>query len=342
MQKRFRFLLILLSIYLSAGIISSHQQLPVFFEHGLRGNPERYASRGIQKLLGLENDTRTPYSSARGDAIPEELSETISFTAIQARNPLWRWAWRCHRELVLLRALRGSALGQQQDVQRLKALFEKNGTQEQLPESQEMLLVGHSNGAAIALNTMHDMKWRGGILFAPFCHGSLAFRHFPPLSEVSKSDVTEQYIVPAIRSLLVPLYTRTERQPIDLAASEMNKETPILIVSIKDDPKVPQYHQFALYLTLKKAGYTVYLYEVQHGDHEYIMTEAQQKQYPEEYAELAAVAQGFRAYTEGSGGIPLPLANRDAAEIERRLIALYGKASVTNLETFQHDIAALP
>lgn len=96
-----------------------------------------------------------------------------------------------------------------------------------------------------------------------------------------------------MRKMLVPKYKHTGLQPINLAHQSLNKKTPILIISVKDDNKILQCHQIALYAALKKTGHDVYFYEIQQGDHDTLTKKHDQAQ-----SELRSVIQRFRDYIE--------------------------------------------
>jgi predicted esterase len=322
------------------------QKSTIFFEHGFRGNPDRYFDLEFHKLCWQHGDYN-PLTSQRADAIPETLSKQISSEEINKKNWPIRWFAKLKRELVLFFALRRSALAQDNDLMALERSLQANKAQQS-----NFIFVGHSNGAAIGLNSMQSFKWRAGIFFTPFCHGGLAFRGFPPVSALRETNFNEKYIVPLLRKISVPRYKHHGRQPLNLAQFNgddpnniatfgVNKKTPLLIISVKNDPKVPQYHQFALYIALKEAGYEVYFYEVEHGDHEYIMTQEQRDSYPEEYNALKAVVQGFRSHVERNTALPKILTQRSGAKtlhyIQERLARQYNM----DLEMLKEKIAQL-
>jgi hypothetical protein len=266
-----------------------------------------------------------PFSFTREDEIPAELTAYLSLQKIQERNIMWRWFWRLYREIVLLRAARGSSLGQGSDLQPLQNMFSNNGGM----SSADCILIGHSNGAAIGLNIMQQIPFRGSVFFAPPCHGGLAFRGFPPIASLPRTWFFETYVIPALRWIALPKYNDNCMQPILLGKSVCNKHTPMLIVSIKNDHIVHQFHHIALYIALREVGYDVYFYEVENGDHQYIMTKAQQKNDPQGYQDLQDTVQGFLNYVRGVGTLPISLLEQKRSsqflvEMYRRFHDAYG------------------
>ena len=183
-------------------------------------------------------------------------------------------------------------MAQQEDLNRVATCISQDGRL-----TKDCIYIGHSKGAAMGANLLQNYIFKGAILVAPFCDANKAFRDFPPISSLPHIRFIDNYVVPCLRYLILPKYNSKGQQPLLFTKNSPNivQKTPILIVSVKNDGLIPQYHQVKLYVQLKQTGHNVYFYELSSGDHS---TLAGGGLHNSVHQQLVAVIQGFQHYIE--------------------------------------------
>lgn len=264
-----------------------------YFAHGLRGNATRLHQRYFE---GFFSDNKKILAANGPDCIEESISQSIDPQKISALSSMWQqMRARLYREWVLICALRRATMAQQEDQSRVTTCISQDGR-----STNDCVYIGHSKGAALGANLLQTHVFKGAILIAPFCDASKAFRNFPPISSLPRMGFIDNYVVPCLRYFLLPKYDSKGQQPLDFADNSPNvsPQTPILIVSVKGDNKVPQYHQVELYIKLKNTGHNVYFYELQSGNHDTLLGGGPHNRAHPEHRQLVAVIQGFQRYIE--------------------------------------------
>jgi predicted esterase len=252
------------------------QEVFYYFGHGLRGNNKQYLK---PYLTGVFPEEATVLSINGCDHTQEEPAHTLNTLPLWQRVPA-----RIRREMVLLRALRRAVMGQAEDQKRVLDTIASQGLR-----TEDCIYIGHSKGAALGANLLHNNQFKGAILLTPFCDANLAFRDYPPLSSLPHIPFIDNYFVPFLRYFLLARYNRRGQQPLHF--TEDSPKTPVLIVSVKGDTSVPQYHQFKLYIKLKEMGYDVYFYEIKSGNHNTLAWNDQHA-----HQEFVAALQAFQNY----------------------------------------------
>lgn len=288
----------------------------VYFGHGLRGNRERF---NRPCYLGLWPTGISVYAADGPEAVSEEVSRAIDPQRIAEMPLLQKLYWSAYRFGYLnFWALRGAAMGQQGDLERIAQLVTAHNL-----ATEDGMYVGHSKGASTGLNEFYHRKWRAGIFITPFCNGTRAFREFPTAASLP------QALIPTVCTVLLPNYDPAGQQPLDLAHSPVNRDTPLLIISVKGDTKVPQYHQFAIYNKLRHAGFSrVYFYEIQQGDHD---TLAQHNAAAHE--ELVETVQAFQRAVDQNDFTALAHLAPDSTAIEARMHHEFAGMTMKDLES---------
>lgn len=252
------------------------QEVFYYFGHGLRGNSNQYLK---PYLTGVFPPQATILTTNCCDHTQEEEAHRLKSLPLWKRIPA-----RIRRELVLLGALRRASMGQEEDQKLVLDLIASKGLR-----TENCIYIGHSKGAALGANLLQKHKFKGAILLTPFCDASLAFRDYPPLSSLPRISCIDDYFIPFLRYFLLARYNNQGQQPLHF--EENSPKTPILIVSVKNDTSVPQYHQFKLYIKLKEMGYDVYFYEIQSGNHNTLAWSDSRA-----HEEFVAVIQAFQNY----------------------------------------------